>query len=101
MDRLLKHSWPGNVRELMNVIERAAVLGRTEYIEENDLFSFTEDRLDMMAPAGNSLPLEEAEKRTILDMLKITAGNKSEAARRLGITRRTLHLKLKKYGMMP
>jgi two-component system response regulator HydG len=45
-------------------------------------------------------PLEFVEKETILKTLDTTKGNKSEAARRLGITRRTLHLKLKKYGMM-
>ncbi|MGZ3596241.1 MAG: helix-turn-helix domain-containing protein, partial [Syntrophales bacterium] len=44
--------------------------------------------------------LESVEKETILKALETTGGNKSEAARRLGITRRTLHLKLKKYGMM-
>jgi two-component system response regulator HydG len=44
--------------------------------------------------------LESVEKETILKVLETTGGNKSEAARRLGITRRTLHLKLKKYGMM-
>ena len=46
------------------------------------------------------LPLEEVEKVTILKTLEFTGGNKSEAARRLGITRRTLHKKLKKYGVM-
>jgi two-component system response regulator HydG len=54
-------------------------------------------------PAGISLealPLEEVEKNTVLATLEAVGGNKSEAARRLGITRRTLHLKLKKYGLM-
>ena len=46
------------------------------------------------------LPLEEVEKVTILKTLDSAGGNKSEAARRLGITRRTLHQKLKKYGVM-
>ena len=44
--------------------------------------------------------LESVEKATILKTLEEAGGNKSEAARRLGITRRTLHLKLKKYGLM-
>jgi two-component system response regulator HydG len=45
-------------------------------------------------------PLEEVEKTTILNTLEASSGNKSEAARRLGITRKTLHKKLKAYGVM-
>ena len=48
----------------------------------------------------SNIPLEEIERSTILNTLESANGNKSEAARRLGITRRTLHKKLKKYGMM-
>jgi two-component system response regulator HydG len=51
-------------------------------------------------PAAGTRPLEEVEKATILITLKAADGNKSEAARRLGITRRTLHKKLKAYGVM-
>jgi two-component system response regulator HydG len=47
------------------------------------------------------MPLEEVEKASILKTLEASEGNKSEASRRLGITRRTLHKKLKKYGVMP
>jgi len=47
-----------------------------------------------------NLPLDEVERATILRTLEQAGGNKSEAARRLGITRRTLHQKLKKYGVM-
>jgi two-component system response regulator HydG len=50
--------------------------------------------------AGTTSSLEEVERETILRTLTGTAGNKSEAARRLGITRRTLHQKLRRYGMM-
>jgi len=52
------------------------------------------------APAVTDASLEALEKAAILKTLDDTRGNKSEAARRLGITRRTLHLKLKKYGLM-
>ncbi len=100
MDRLLKYKWPGNIRELMNVIERSVVLSRSEYLDDNAL-SLTEKH---EAPSDDVtpeiLPLEEVEKATIVKTLDATGGNKSEAARRLGITRRTLHQKLKKYGMM-
>jgi two-component system response regulator HydG len=51
-------------------------------------------------PAAGARPLEAVEKATILTTLKAADGNKSEAARRLGITRRTLHKKLKAYGVM-
>jgi two-component system response regulator HydG len=107
MDRLLKHPWPGNVRELMNSIERAVVLSRSEYLDEQDLPTGARQDLseEQVSPAAASLPpdlpLDEVEKATILKTLESVKGNKSEAARRLGITRRTLHKKLKKYGVMP
>ena len=106
MDRLLKYQWPGNVRELMNAVERGVVLSREEYLGEKDLPLFSEDDIietpfDMINAIPGDLPLEEVEKVTILNTLDSTEGNKSEAARRLGITRKTLHKKLKKYGVMP
>jgi len=103
MDQLIKHPWPGNVRELMNAVERAVVFARSEYLDAADL-SIIESR-QVPEPAnsadGQVPPLEMVEKETILKALKASDGNKSETARRLGITRRTLHKKLKKYGVMP
>ncbi len=107
MDQLLKYDWPGNVRELMNAVERAVVLSRSEYLDEQDLPLAIKDALsaEEKFPSRDAvpadLPLEDVEKATILKTLESTDGNKSEAARRLGITRKTLHKKLKKYGMMP
>jgi len=106
MDRLLKYEWPGNVRELMNAIERAVVLSRSEYLDQEDLPMVVKDEdseglgllTESTVPAD--LPLDEVEKATILKTLEACGGNKSEAARRLGITRKTLHKKLKKYGAM-
>jgi two-component system response regulator HydG len=103
MDRLLKYNWPGNVRELMNAVERGVVLSRSEYLDEEEFSLVLQDQprsaeppvLHITAPS-----LDAVEKETILRALETSGGNKSEAARRLGITRRTLHLKLKKYGMM-
>ncbi len=105
MDRLLKYSWPGNVRELMNAVERGVVLSRSEYLDEEEFSLILQDQprsIETPAPqATTSAPsLDAVEKETILRALETSGGNKSEAARRLGITRRTLHLKLKKYGMM-
>ncbi|MCG6918110.1 MAG: sigma-54 dependent transcriptional regulator [Deltaproteobacteria bacterium] len=105
MDRLVRYDWPGNVRELMNAVERGVILCRGEYISETDFpFSLRDSGGSEQEPAREELladlPLEEVEKVTILNTLESAGGNKSEAARRLGITRRTLHKKLKKYGVM-
>lgn len=101
MDKLLKYSWPGNIRELMNAVERAVVLSRKEYPDADDLSLLMADNgSDAETDANNLLknaPLEEIEKRTILEVLNSAGGNKSEAARRLGITRKTLRSKLEKY----
>ncbi len=106
MDRMLKYGWPGNVRELMNAIERAVVLARSEYLDEEDLPPVVKDEeLKSQDVTPKSVPgspsLDEVEKATILKTLEASRGNKSETARRLGITRKTLHKKLKKYGAMP
>ena len=106
MDQLLRYDWPGNVRELMNAVERAVVLSSSEYLNEEELPLVLKDKTaegeerPKDAILGD-VPLEEVEKVSILKTLELTGGNKSEAARRLGITRRTLHKKLKKYGVMP
>jgi two-component system response regulator HydG len=100
MDRLLRYSWPGNVRELMNVVERGVVLSRSEYLDEAEL-SLVSTGEDAAKPSTDGeAPLEEIEKAAILRSLASAEGNKSEAARRLGITRRTLHQKLKKWRLM-
>ncbi len=107
MDLLIKYDWPGNVRELMNAVERGVVLGRSKYLGDEDFTiipSPTEKNgksLPFFDVTDTPLSLEEVEKAAILRTLETTSGNKSEAARRLGITRKTLHKKLKKYGLMP
>lgn len=100
MDRLIKYNWPGNIREAMNAIERGVVLSRFEYLDEKDLSLMIEDESPSAHVVSENLPLDEVERITIIKTLELTKGNKSEAARRLGITRRTLHKKLKTYGMM-
>ncbi len=105
MDRLLRYDWPGNVRELMNAVERGVVLSSSEYLDEVDLPLIQrglplEMEITDVDTIPSDLPLDEVEKTTILKTLESAGGNKSEAARRLGITRRTLHKKLKKYGEM-
>ncbi len=105
MDRLLRHSWPGNVRELMNSVERGVVLSRGEYLDEAELSLILPGAVPSSAgtaaapvPGAEGHSLEIVERETILNVLDAAQGNKSEAARRLGITRRTLHQKLRKYA---
>jgi two-component system response regulator HydG len=104
MDRLLRYAWPGNVRELMNAIERGVVLSRSEYLDDAELplISASEGATEPLPGEmqDGEAPLEEVEKAAILKSLAAAEGNKSEAARRLGITRRTLYQKLKKWRLM-
>jgi two-component system response regulator HydG len=101
MEKLVKYAWPGNVRELMNAVERAVVLSRNEYIDADELALLMAETpiasgRDQLSLPGN-MPLDEVEKRSILEAINSCNGNKSEAARRLGITRKTLRKKLDKY----
>jgi two-component system response regulator HydG len=100
MDALLKYDWPGNIRELMNVVERGVVLSRALYLDEHDLALMEMTEAPSKEILNGDVPLETVEKATILKTLEATGGNKSEAARRLGITRKTLHKKLRSYGVM-
>jgi two-component system response regulator HydG len=108
LDHLIRYGWPGNVRELMNAVERAVVLSRTDYLSDGDftIIADSEIKSDETASGPDKIkitgdkPLEEVEKETILRTLDAAGGNKSETARRLGITRKTLHKKLKSYGVM-
>jgi len=103
MDRLIRHDWPGNVRELMNAVERSIVLSRSEYLGEEDLPLVppepkTESCPQTAEKIDGDLSLDEIEKAAIMKVLDASNGNKSEAARRLGITRKTLLKKLREYG---
>ena len=102
MDRLLRHEWPGNVRELMNAVERGVVMAQAPYLDTKDLTlipegSSPEEKPPLKEAMAADLPLQEVEKATILKALEASRGNKSETARKLGITRKTLLAKLKKY----
>jgi two-component system response regulator HydG len=103
MDRISRYDWPGNVRELMNAVERSVVLSRSEYLGEEDLPLIplepkTESGKRARESIPSDLPLDEIEKAAIIKVLDSSNGNKSEAARRLGITRKTLLKKLREYG---
>ena len=81
---LLAYEWPGNVRELRNTIERTLILGRfpAEFHSTQSL----------LLPGGETL--QDMEKRHILMVLEEAGGNRAEAARRLGISRKTIDRKL-------
>jgi two-component system response regulator AtoC len=95
MGILGNYSWPGNVRELENVVERAVILCDAEKIDSEDL-SITVQPLKVLSANPS---LEEIEKNYILRVLKEANGNQSKASQTLGIDRKTLYLKLKKYGI--
>ena len=102
LDAVLRHDWPGNVRELMNAVERGVVLARAQLLDASTLRLAGEPpppaAAVQEAAAESPGSLEAVERDAILKTLEMAGGNKSEAARRLGITRKTLHKKLKKYG---
>lgn len=105
MDMLLHYDWPGNVRELQNAVERAVILCTGEYVTGPELpvniAKLAAEALPKSTDISSSLaglPLEEVERRAIEETLRETGDNKSAAARKLGITRATLHKKLRKYG---
>lgn len=99
MDMLLKYPWPGNVRELENSVERGVILLSGDFISEKELPLGISQCVDVQPDrqCGQAIqPLEQVEKQAILAALEQTAGNKTEAAKRLGITRKTLLAKLQK-----
>ncbi len=104
MDKMLKYLWPGNVRELENAVERSVVLLVGEYVTERELPpSIIGDSEDLASGANrllSGLTLEDAEKLVIIDTMETCGGNKTEAAKRLGVTRKTLLAKMTRYGLV-
>ena len=100
--KLLDYDWPGNVRELENAIERAVTLTRFDRITVEDLperiSAYKSTRINPIdVDAEQVLPLQELEQRYIERVLKVVGGNKTRAARLLGLDRRTLYRKLERY----
>jgi len=104
LDLLLRYRWPGNVRELRTAIEHAVVFSRGDKITPRDLPPWVRNA----PPAGltarqliarSDLSLEQAEKELILLALRETEGNRTQAAKKLGMSRRNLHRKLREYNV--
>jgi two-component system response regulator HydG len=125
MMRLTSYSWPGNVRQLLNVVQTMVVTaagevhaggaGAPAVTPQLDLRHIpdevrTDDDFEGMGEGGTSgagaatgslagTPLEQIEKRAIRETLRLTGGNREQAAKLLGIGERTLYRKLKEYGL--
>lgn len=104
LEMLMRYSWPGNVRELRTAIEHAVVLCRGDRITPRDL----PPQIRSAAPAEPSfqqmlakddLTVKEAEKQLIIRALKETGGNRTLAAKKIGLSRRTLHRKIQAYKL--
>jgi two-component system response regulator HydG len=104
--KLLAYDWPGNVRELSNCIERAVALTRYDELGVDDLpekvLRHTPTRVVVEAnDASELVTLEEVERRYVLRVMETLKGNKTAAARALGIERKTLYRKLEGWGIKP
>mgnify|MGYP000514370557 CR=1 FL=1 len=98
MEALIRHDWPGNVRELENAVERAIVLARGELITPADLLYYG----PLLKPDSDTeplCPLAHVEKEHIARALRHYAGNRTAAAKTLGIDRKTLWRKIQAYGL--
>lgn len=105
MKVLLSHRWPGNVRELRNALEAASLVAPKESIAADDLPPGVGPEAipptsSVPIPLGPPRTMEEMEKAAIVDALARTGGNKTEAAKLLGIGLRTLHRKVKDYSVV-
>ncbi|MFW5680396.1 MAG: sigma-54 interaction domain-containing protein [Pseudomonadota bacterium] len=104
IDRLARHRWPGNVRELRNVLARLCLLSDARVLDAADVDSVLEPQGPVTSrqapnPAGLGAAVAALERRMIEDALTATSGSKSEAARRLGISRSKLYDKLAALGL--
>ncbi len=98
LELLVRHDWPGNVRELENTMERLLVLSPGPYLEPADLV-FAGTILTPAAEGADGTSLKDLERNHIIQTLQLCDGHKSETARALGIDRKTLREKLKRYNI--
>jgi DNA-binding NtrC family response regulator len=101
LNALTAYDWPGNVRELRNAVEQMVVLARTERLTMRDVPAAIRAGADLakIPVVRPNMTVQEAERQLIIQSLKDTGGNRTMAARKIGISRRTLHRKLNQYGL--
>ena len=101
LDLMRYHEWPGNVRELKNVLEGAVIASASPEIGPEDLPLSPASRTDSVLRGASRglVSLERLEESYIREVLRLSRGNKTEAARILGINRKTLLEKRKRYGI--
>jgi DNA-binding NtrC family response regulator len=100
MTAVLDYDWPGNVRELRTAIEHGVVMSTADRIALRDLPASVRNRTHDATPASpGGLNLQETETALILRALEDCRGNRTDAARMLGISRRTLHRRLKELNI--
>ena len=98
VDIFQKYSWPGNLRELQNCVKRATLLSRGDFIE-SDVLPVEFFQIQKQSSNTGNFSLSENEKEAIIYALSKAQNNKSEAAKLLKITRKTLYNKLKQYNI--
>ena len=97
-ERLSAYGWPGNIRELRNLVERMVVLSHGKILDVKDIPAQVIEQANGGPVEVNAdLTVNEMEKRMIVQALEKTGGNRTKAAEKLGISRRTLHRKLNEY----
>ena len=100
---LMAYDWPGNVRELRNAMEQMVVLARGDRLTVRDIPATIRSSADLtkisVVRPGTTMTVEEAERQLIIQALKETDGNRTKAADKIGMSRRTLHRKLKEYHL--
>jgi DNA-binding NtrC family response regulator len=100
LDSLSRYDWPGNVRELANVLERAQILAENHRITLDDLpENIMETAVPSTIPGRDPRHLREVERRHVLEVLRQEKGNKVQAAKALGISRRALYRLIEKYQL--
>ena len=106
MEAMSRYDWPGNLRELKNVVRRATLMAKGNYITDTDLALMPnpqtpshETVIPQQSAAPSTLHDADEERRRIVEALAATGGNKSRAAQLLGIDRKTIYNKIARYGL--
>lgn len=100
MKALQTHEWRGNVRELKNTIERMVAMSAPGPLGEAEVRRALTTGLAEGAPPADAETLEDAEKKHVIEVLRLSGGNRTLAAERLGIQRRTIYKKLQRWGLV-